>query len=74
MTINIYKICLFKNLEGNVTPDEYTPYREMRSFRSYKDDVYTVSAVKLSLNRHDEKRIVLHDQIHTLAHVHHKTK
>lgn len=71
MTIKIYKICLFKNLEGNVTPDEYTTYREMRSFRSYKDDV---SAVKLLLNRHDEKRIVLYDQIHTLSHVYYKTK
>lgn len=35
MTLENHKICLFKNLEGNVTLDDYTPYREMRSFKSY---------------------------------------
>lgn len=66
--------CLFKDFEGNVTPGDLIPYREMRSFKFYKHDVYMILAVKLSLNRHDDKRIVLYDQIHTLAQGHHKTK
>lgn len=72
MNIQDHKSCLFRNIGDTITPPDYTAYREMLSFRSYKHDVYTISAHKLALNRHDDKRFVMSDQIHTLAHGHYK--
>ena len=52
--------------------EAYTPYRENVSIRSFKHQVYTVKTMKLSLNRRDDKRYVLPDRVHTLAHGHYK--
>ncbi|XP_050547959.1 uncharacterized protein LOC126909567 [Daktulosphaira vitifoliae] len=65
-----YKQCLFQGIID--LPEDYTPYREMRSFRSYKHQIKSIDSTKLALNRYDDKRVVLKDQIHTLAHGHYK--
>lgn len=69
-----HKSCLFKDIDGHITSEEYSAYREMKSFRSYKHNVFTISSIKLALNRYDDKRYVLPDQIHTLAHGHYRIK
>lgn len=50
----------------------YTPYRENVSIRSYEHQLKTVKTIKLALNRSDDKRYVLQDHVHTLAHGHYK--
>ena len=60
-----YKECL---LDGK------NIYREQMTFRTYKHDVYTISQNKLALNRDDDKRIILEDNISTLARGHYKTQ
>lgn len=50
----------------------YTPYRENVSIRSYEHQLKTVKTIKLTLNRSDDKRYVLQDHVHTLAHGHYK--
>jgi len=65
MKLEDYKNCLF-----GITGNNYTPNRRMTTFRSYNHEVYTISSEKLTLNRGDDKRFVMPDQIHTLAHGH----
>lgn len=60
----------FESTSNPLTSKEYTPFRVNKSFRSFKHQMKTVSTIKLALNRHDDKRYVLDDQIHTLAHGH----
>ena len=48
----------------------FTPYRENVSIRSFKHEVRTIRTMKLVLNKADDKRIVLPDNIATLAHGH----
>uniref|UniRef100_A0A2S2R2L2 Uncharacterized protein n=1 Tax=Sipha flava TaxID=143950 RepID=A0A2S2R2L2_9HEMI len=48
----------------------YTPYRLNASIRSFKHQVKTVVAMKKTLNRSDDKRYILNDRVHTLAHGH----
>ncbi|KAF0719456.1 Integrase catalytic domain-containing protein, partial [Aphis craccivora] len=50
------------------TTNQYTPFRINKSLRSFKHELKTISSVKLTLNRCDDKRIVCEDQIHTIAH------
>lgn len=64
LTIDDHKRCLFG--------EEIDPYRVMKSIRSYKHEVKTISTEKLALNRQDDKRYVLEDSIHTLAHGHYR--
>ena len=47
--------------------------RKMNVFRSYRHDVYTEEVNKIALTANDDKRIILKDKIHTLAHGHFKT-
>lgn len=54
--------------------NEYTPFRVNKSLRSFKHKIKTISTVKLSFNRYDDKRYVLPDQIYTLAHGHYHIK
>ncbi|XP_022179328.1 uncharacterized protein LOC111039957 [Myzus persicae] len=63
---------LFKSIGHTSSSNEYTPFRVNNSFRSYKHQMKTISTVKLALNRSDDKRHVLDDQIHTLAHGHYR--
>lgn len=72
MTIDDYKQCLFFD-NDNITND-YSAYRDTVSFRSYKHQVKTISTHKLALNRYDDKRFVMQDQVHTLAHGHYMIK
>lgn len=60
----------FETTGSNST--EYTPFRVNKCLRSFKHQMKTISTVKLALNRHDDKRFVMSDNIHTLAHGHYK--
>lgn len=66
MTFDDHKRCLFNDYA------ERSPlvYRENVSIRSFKHELKTIKTNKLVFNRHDDKRVVLSDQIHTLAHGH----
>jgi hypothetical protein len=48
----------------------FTPYRENVSIRSFKHELRTIRSMKLVLNRADDKRYVLADNISTYAHGH----
>ncbi|XP_003243221.1 uncharacterized protein LOC100569006 [Acyrthosiphon pisum] len=50
----------------------FTPYRENVSIRSFKHELRTIRTMKLVLNRADDKRHVLPDNISTYAHGHHR--
>lgn len=67
MTLDHHKRCLF----GDVKLDAYT---ENVSIRSFKHKLKTINSKKLTVNNHDDKRYVLDDQIHTLAHGHYHIK
>jgi hypothetical protein len=65
MTLDDHKRCLFND-------QELQRYKENISIRSYKHQPMTIKSNKLTYNSHDDKRYVLEDQIHTLAHGHYK--
>ncbi|XP_025407209.1 uncharacterized protein LOC112681162 [Sipha flava] len=50
----------------------YTSYRLNACIRSFKHRVKTVVTMKKTLNRSDDKRYILNDRVHTLAHGHYK--
>ncbi|XP_060882134.1 uncharacterized protein LOC132953814 [Metopolophium dirhodum] len=50
----------------------FTPYRENVSIQSFKHEMRTIRTMKLVLNRADDKRHVLPDNISTYAHGHHR--
>lgn len=50
----------------------FTPYRQNVSIRSFKHELRTIKTMKLVLNRADDKRHVLPDNISTYAHGHHR--
>ncbi|KAE9523005.1 hypothetical protein AGLY_016636 [Aphis glycines] len=52
----------------------FTLYRGNVSIRSFKHEVRTIKTMKLVLNRADDKRYVLPDNIATLAHGHYLAK
>lgn len=72
MTLEDHKRCLFS--EDYDKEDGFTPFRENISIRSYSHQILTIKSNKLSFNRQDDKRHVLVDQIHTLAHGHYRIK
>ena len=59
-----YRNCLFKNIQLR---------RKMNVFRSHLHDVYSEEVNKIALSANDDKRVVLKDGIHTLAHGHFRT-
>ena len=59
-----YKTCLFTNV---------TQLRKMNVFRSHLHDIYTEEVNKIALSANDDKRVILKDGIHTLAHGHLRT-
>ena len=58
-----YKKCLLDGQEF---------HRTMDIIRSHQHEVYSERINKLALSREDDKRIILKDGIHTLAHGHYK--
>jgi hypothetical protein len=70
MTFDDHKRCLFDEDYDN--DDGFTPYRDNVSIRSYNHEIFTIKSNKLTFNRHDDKRFILNDQIHTLAHGHYR--
>jgi hypothetical protein len=65
MTLENHKRCLF----GDETLDRYS---ENVSIRSRQHKLKTIKTNKLTYNNHDDKRYILEDQVHTLAHGHYK--
>jgi len=65
MTLENHKRCLFGD-------PELSRYTDNISIRSYKHQISTIINKKLTYNNHDDKRYVLKDQVHTLAHGHYK--
>ncbi|XP_050435611.1 uncharacterized protein LOC126845392 [Adelges cooleyi] len=63
LTMEDFKTCLFLEEEA---------YRENISIRSFQHDIKTIKTMKMTLNWHDDKRFILPDRIHTLAHGHYK--
>lgn len=67
MTFNDHKKCLFGEEEMDVK-------RENVSIRSFKHQLMTIKSNKLTFNNFDDKRVILEDKIHTLAHGHYSLK
>ena len=65
ITFKDYRTCLFTNVEQ---------LRKMNVFRSHLHDVYSEQVNKIALSANDDKRVILEDGIHTLAHGHFKTQ
>jgi len=63
VTVENYKQALFEG--QNI-------YKKMKSFRSYKHQLYTIEVNKSGLCAYDDKRYVLEDGVSTLAHGHYK--
>ncbi|KAL4123057.1 hypothetical protein QTP88_015289 [Uroleucon formosanum] len=63
MTLADHVKCLF----GDKSFDKYT---KNVSIRSFKHQIKTIRTNKLTYNNYDDKRVVLDDKIHTLAHGH----
>lgn len=63
MNLEDHKRCLFGD-------EELERYTENVSIRSFKHQLMTIKSNKLTYNNHDDKRYILEDQVHTLAHGH----
>ena len=59
-----YETCLLTNIEQ---------LRKMNVFRSRLHTVYSEEVNKIALSANDDKRVILEDGIHTLAHGHFRT-
>ncbi|XP_060865284.1 uncharacterized protein LOC132941306 isoform X2 [Metopolophium dirhodum] len=68
MTFYDHKKCLFDEEE------EGENKRENVSIRSFKHQLMTIKSNKLTFNNFDDKRVVLQDKVHTLAHGHYSLK
>ncbi|XP_022168643.1 uncharacterized protein LOC111032574 [Myzus persicae] len=68
MTFDNHKKCLFDEEE------EGKNKRENVSIRSFKHQLMTIKSNKLTFNNFDDKRVVLQDKVHTLAHGHYSLK
>ena len=49
-------------------------YRKMNVIRSHNHDLFTEEVNKIALSAADDKRVILEDQIHTLAYGHYKLR
>ena len=56
-----YKTCLFTGKEQ---------LRKMNVIRTHKHELYTEEVNKVALSANDDKRVILQDGLHTLAHGH----
>lgn len=63
MTLEDHRKCLFEE-------DGVEMYKENVSIRSFNHQLMTIKTRKLTYNNYDDKRVVLEDKIHTLAHGH----
>ncbi|XP_025191579.1 uncharacterized protein LOC112591862, partial [Melanaphis sacchari] len=63
MTLEDHRKCLFGEVGLEL-------YKENVSIRSFKHQLMTIKTRKLTYNSYDDKRVVLDDKIHTLAHGH----
>ncbi|KAL4090133.1 hypothetical protein QTP88_025032 [Uroleucon formosanum] len=63
MTLEDHKKCLFG--EAGVEA-----YKDNVTIRSFKHQLVTIKTKKLTYNSYDDKRVVLQDKVHTLAHGH----
>jgi len=71
-----------KTVERTITLDDYkqvlfskaAQLRKMNVIRSHLHDVYTEELNKVALSADDDKRIIMDDGVHTLAHGHYKTQ
>ena len=61
LTHEDYKTTLFSGKEQR---------RTMNVIRSHKHEVHTEEVNKVALSANDDKRVILNDQVHTLAHGH----
>ena len=50
--------------------NEESQRRKMNIIRSHDHDVYSETVNKVALSYEDDKRVILEDKIHTLAHGH----
>lgn len=63
MTLEDHRKCLFGESGVGV-------HKENVSIRSFNHQLVTIKTMKLTYNSYDDKRVVLDDKIHTLAHGH----
>ena len=68
ITFEDYKDCLFGGLADG------KQMRTMNVIRSHRHGVYTEQVNKIALSAEDDKRVVLEDCVHTLAHGHYSLK
>ena len=69
-----------KTVEKSITFDDYEQVlfsgapqlRKMNVIRSHLHDVYTEELNKVALSADDDKRVILADGVHTLAHGHYR--
>ena len=68
ITFEDYKDCLFGGLADG------KQMRTMNVIRSHRHEVYTEQVNKIALSAEDDKRVILEDHVHTLAHGHYSLK
>jgi hypothetical protein len=66
MTFSDHKKCLFEEKGENK--------RENVSIRSFNHQLTTIQTNKITYNNYDDKRVVLEDKVHTVAHGHYSLK
>jgi len=67
MNFNDHYRCLFGDKSLKVKTDNV-------STRSFKHKLKTIKSSKLTYNSFDDKRVILEDKVHTLAHGHYRIK
>lgn len=68
LSLQDHKKCLFNEVEN------FNPFREMVSIRSYKHNIYTIKSNKLSLSSSDNKRFICQNKISTIPWGHYRLK
>lgn len=63
MTFEDFKKCLFDDDDLDVSTQNV-------SIRSFKHQLETIVSKKLTYNNFDDKRVILEDKIHSMAHGH----
>jgi len=63
MTFENYKKCLFGDADLDF-------YHQNFSIRSFKHQLNTIKMNKLTYNSFDNKKVIMEDKVHTLAHRH----